>query len=71
MMAFNSTATQMAIVDDTDKDEYYYFIKRGIYQACKDGFSMSLQNIINHVDDVAIKTILVNQVKFNICKIHQ
>lgn len=60
-MAINSVAAQMAHVEDPDKDEYYYLIKKRIYQASKDGFSMSLQNIINRVDDVSIKTVLVNQ----------
>lgn len=62
-MAINSVAAQMEVVSDPDKDEYYYVIKKRIYQAAKDGYSVSLQNIINRVDDVAIKTVLVNQVR--------
>lgn len=65
-MEVNSVAHQLEVLPDPDKDEYYYLIKKRIYQAAKDGHSLSLQNILNRVDDVGIKTVLVNQVRRNI-----
>lgn len=65
-MEVNSVAHQLEVLPDPDKDEYYYIIKKRIYQAAKDGHSLSLQNILNRVDDVGIKTVLVNQVRRNI-----
>jgi hypothetical protein len=61
-MAMNSSNAQMEVIDDPDKDEYYYLIKKRIYQASKDGFSVSLQNILNRVDSMEIRNVLVNQV---------
>lgn len=65
-MEVNSVANQLEVLPDPDKDEYYYLIKKRIYQAAKDGHSLALQTILNRVDDVGIKTVLVNQVRRNI-----
>lgn len=48
--------------DDPDKDEYFYSIKKRIYQAAKEGFSINLQVHITRVENPEIRCVLVNQV---------
>jgi hypothetical protein len=68
-MALNQqTSTNQMEVIDPDKDEYYYLIKKRIYQASKDGFSVSLQNILNRVESMEIRNVLVNQVSLFQCQ---
>lgn len=58
----NVTSTHpLEAADDLDKDEYFYAIKKRIYQSAKEGFSLNLQVIISRVDATDIRNVLVNQ----------
>lgn len=62
-MALNATSTsQLEAADDLDKDEYFYAIKKRLYQSAKEGFALNLQVLISRVDSIEIKNVLVNQV---------
>jgi hypothetical protein len=58
------------ILDDTEVEEYekdelqlkFDAIKRRIYQAAKDGFSINLCSHLNKIDSLEVKNIIVNQV---------
>lgn len=61
-MAANETSTSpLEALDDPDKDEYFYSIKKRIYQSAKEGFSLNLQVLISRVDTMEIRNVLVNQ----------
>lgn len=63
-MAMNpSSVHPLEIADDPDKDEYFYSIKKRIYQSAKEGFSLNLQVLISRVDNPEIRNVLVNQVR--------
>lgn len=61
-MANNVTSTHpLEAADDPDKDEHFYSIKKRIYQAAKEGFSLHLQVHISRAETAEIRTVLVNQ----------
>lgn len=61
-MALNVTSTHpLEAADDLDQDEYFYSIKKRIYQSAKEGFSLNLQVLISRVESTEIRTVLVNQ----------
>lgn len=66
-MAMNNvtSAHPLEAVDDLDKDEYFYSIKKRIYQSAKEGFSLNLQVLISRVESVEIRNVLVNQVSLS------
>lgn len=53
----------LEIADDPDKDEYFYCIKKRVYQSAKEGFSLNLQVFISRVESQEIRNVIVNQVK--------
>lgn len=58
----NVTSTHpLEAADDPDKDEYFYTIKKRIYQSAREGYSLHLQSITNNVDSTEIRNVLVNQ----------
>lgn len=62
-MAMNETSTlPLEAADDPDKDEYFYSIKKRIYQSAKEGFSLNLQVLISRVEATEVRNVLVNQV---------
>lgn len=61
-MAMNDTSTSpLETVDDPDKDEYFYSIKKRIYQSAKEGYSLNVQVLISKVEPVEARSVLVNQ----------
>lgn len=56
-----SSTNPLEAADDPDKDEYYYSIKKRIYQSAKEGFSLNLQVLISRVDSAEVRNVLVNQ----------
>lgn len=67
-MAMNNvtSAHPLEAVYDLDKDEYFYSIKKRIYQSAKEGFSLNLQVLISRVESVEIRNVLVNQVSLTL-----
>lgn len=62
-MAINATSTsQLENTDDPDKDEFYYSIKKRIYQSAKEGFSLNLCVCLQKIEDIESRNVLVNQV---------
>lgn len=62
-MAMNASSTsQLETADDLDKDEYFYSIKKRIYQSAKEGYALNLQVVISKVESIEIRNVLVNQV---------
>lgn len=63
-MAMNNVSSShpLEAADDPDKDEYFYSIKKRIYQSAKEGFSLNLQVLISRVESTEIRNVLVNQV---------
>lgn len=58
----NVTSTNpLESADDPDKDEYFYSIKKRIYQSAKEGFSLNLQVLISRVESTEVRNVLVNQ----------
>jgi hypothetical protein len=57
-----SSVHPLEIADDPDKDEYFYSIKKRVYQSAKEGFSLNLQVQLSRVESQEIKNVLVNQV---------
>lgn len=66
-MALNvSSTSQPETAVDLDKDEYFYSIKKRIYQSAKEGFALNLHTLlISRVESNDIRNILVNQVSTN------
>lgn len=63
-MAINvSSVHQLEIADDPDKDEYFYSIKKRIYQSAKEGYAINLIALVSRVDSTEIRNVLVNQVR--------
>jgi hypothetical protein len=61
-MAMNVTSSHpLESADDPDKDEYFYSIKKRIYQSAKEGFSLNLQVLISRVESTEVRNVLVNQ----------
>lgn len=61
-MAINETSTSLLEAsDDPDKDEYFYSIKKRIYQSAKEGYSLNLQVLISRVEATEVRNVLVNQ----------
>lgn len=61
-MAVNETSTSsLEAADDPDKDEFYYSIKKRIYQSAKEGFSINLQVLVSRVESDEARNVLVNQ----------
>jgi hypothetical protein len=58
-----SSVHPLEIADDPDKDEYFYSIKKRVYQSAKEGFSLNLQVQLSRVESQEIKNVLVNQVR--------
>lgn len=58
-----SSTNSLEAADDPDKDEYYYSIKKRIYQSAKEGFSLNLQVLISRVESTEVRNVLVNQVE--------
>lgn len=56
-----SSTSPLEPADDPDKDEYFYSIKKRIYQSAKEGFSLNLQVLISRVDPIEARNVLVNQ----------
>ena len=63
-MAMNelSSTSILEAADDPDKDEYFYSIKKKVYQSAKEGFSINLQVLISRVEPIEARSVLVNQV---------
>lgn len=62
-MAINPTSSsQLENTDDPDKDEFYYSIKKKIYQSAKEGFAINLCVCLQNVGDLESRNVLVNQV---------
>lgn len=63
-MAINATSPSQLenTTDDPDKDEFYYSIKKKIYQSAKEGFAINLCVSLNKIDDIESRNVLVNQV---------
>ena len=62
-MAINvSSVHQLEIADDPDKDEYFYSIKKRIYQSAKEGYAINLIALVSRVESTEIRNVLVNQV---------
>ncbi|KAG5677884.1 hypothetical protein PVAND_007601 [Polypedilum vanderplanki] len=53
--------SQSDIIKELDKDEYFYSLKKRIFLHAKDGFSLNIISLLNKIDSVEIKTVLVNQ----------
>jgi hypothetical protein len=61
-MAVNVTSTHpLEAADDPDKDEYFYSIKKRIYQSAKEGFSLNLCVLLSRVESAEVRSVLVNQ----------
>lgn len=61
-MAMNETSSYpLEAPDDLDKDEFFYSIKRRIYQSAKEGFSLNLQVLISRIESAEIRNVVVNQ----------
>lgn len=56
-----TSTTPLEAADDPDKDEYFYSIKKRIYQSAKEGFSLNLQVLISRVEPIEARSVLVNQ----------
>lgn len=59
-----SSVQQLEEISNIDQDEYFYSIKKKIYQSAKEGFALNLQVLISRVEQPEIRNILVNQVSF-------
>ena len=57
-----SIQNQSDLLSEIDKDEYFYGLKKKIYAASKSGFSLNLATLLNKIDNLDIRNILVNQV---------
>lgn len=69
-MAVNETSTSsLEATDDPDKDEYFYSIKKRIYQSAKEGFSLNLQVLISRLEATEARNVLVNQASYLSCEI--
>lgn len=61
-MAVNVSSTHpLESADDPDKDEYFYSIKKRVYQSAKEGFSLHLISLLSRVESVEVRNVLVNQ----------
>jgi hypothetical protein len=60
-----SIQSQSDIAKDLDKDEYFYALKKRIYFASKEGFSLNLALFLNKIESADVRSILVNQVSFH------
>jgi hypothetical protein len=50
------------IVEEIEKDEYFYALKKRIYQSAKEGFSLNLVLFLNKIESLEVRNVLVNQV---------
>lgn len=50
------------LAEEIEKDEYFYTLKKRIYQSAKEGFPLNLVLLLNKIDNSEIRNIIVNQV---------
>lgn len=48
--------------EEIEKDEYFYTLKKRIYQSAKEGFSLNLVLFLNKIESLEVRNIIVNQV---------
>jgi hypothetical protein len=49
--------------EEIEKDEYFYALKKRIYQSAKEGFSLNLVLWLNRIESSEVRNIIVNQVR--------
>lgn len=49
--------------EEIEKDEYFYTLKKRIYQAAKEGFALNLVLYLNKMESSEVRNIIVNQVR--------
>lgn len=64
-MANQSVSSPLDCPEETDKDEFYYSIKKRIYYSCRDGFSLNLCSYLNAIETPEIRNVLINQASTN------
>lgn len=64
-MANQSVSSPLNCPEETDKDEFYYSIKKRIYYSCRDGFSLNLCSYLNAIETAEIRNVLINQASTN------
>ncbi len=50
------------LTEEIEKDEYFYTLKKRIYQSAKEGFSLNIVLLLNKITDAEVRNIIVNQV---------
>lgn len=50
------------LAEEIEKDEYFYTLKKRIYQSAKEGFSLNLVLFLNKIESPEVRNIIVNQV---------
>lgn len=48
---------------DLDQDEYFYTLKKRIYQSAREGYALNLMLFLNRVQISTVRNVLVNQVR--------
>jgi hypothetical protein len=48
--------------DTSDNEEKFYAIKKRIYQAAKDGFSINMMLHLKKIESQEVRNVLINQV---------
>lgn len=57
-----SIQNQLEILNEIDKDEYFYALKKRIYQSARAGFPLNLALYMNKIESPEVRNIIVNQV---------
>lgn len=48
--------------EEIEKDDYFYALKKRIYQSAKEGYSLNLVLHLNKIQSAEVKAIVINQV---------
>lgn len=48
--------------EEIEKDDYFYALKKRIYQSAKEGYSLNLILFLNKIESAEVKAIVINQV---------
>ena len=57
-----TTIDRDVLTEEIEKDEYFYTLKKRIYQSAKEGFSLNIVLLLNKITDAEVRNIIVNQV---------
>lgn len=57
-------ADNQELTEEIEKDEYFYALKKRIYQSAKEGFSINIAVFLNKIESPEVRNIIINQVSW-------